>query len=38
VHSLCEYAGGTKGLGKALAREFLTHKDSVIITGAGITI
>jgi hypothetical protein len=27
-------AGGTKGLGKALAREFLTHNDSVIITGA----
>uniref|UniRef100_A0A383VKF8 Chlorophyll b reductase n=1 Tax=Tetradesmus obliquus TaxID=3088 RepID=A0A383VKF8_TETOB len=25
--------GGTKGLGKALAREFLTHKDSVVITG-----
>eukprot|EP00879_Flechtneria_rotunda_P023741 GHRR01025133.1.p1 GENE.GHRR01025133.1~~GHRR01025133.1.p1 ORF type:complete len:379 (+),score=121.97 GHRR01025133.1:907-2043(+) len=25
--------GGTKGLGKALAREFLTHNDSVIITG-----
>jgi NADP-dependent 3-hydroxy acid dehydrogenase YdfG len=25
--------GGTRGLGKALAREFLTHADSVLITG-----
>jgi chlorophyll(ide) b reductase len=26
-------AGGTKGLGKALAREFLTHSDAVVISG-----
>ncbi|KAF8066402.1 NYC1 [Scenedesmus sp. PABB004] len=25
--------GGTKGLGKALAREFLAHSDAVVITG-----